>query len=113
PVKSEPMIFTSVPPLTDPDAGAIESTSGTGWTSALSSISLPETGSRPGTVAPSNGVGKIVVNAAPGAAANPSSSVLLVGSTGSRSPALIGRLVLNVPSPVLAGNTPLLVATAV
>ena len=55
------MIVTSVPPATDLDPGPTSVTVGVGWTSALSSSSAPDFGSRPGTVAPSNGFGKIVV----------------------------------------------------
>src|SRR5690348_14085841 len=59
PLKFLPAIVTSVVPVTGPNAGVSPVTSGVGWISALSSISLPLNASLGGTTDPSNGVGKI------------------------------------------------------
>ena len=54
-----PAMVSTVPPVTEPEFGVTEAISGTGRTSALSSISLPLMVSLGGTTVPSNGVGKI------------------------------------------------------
>ncbi|MFL5899095.1 MAG: hypothetical protein ACJ76D_11655 [Solirubrobacterales bacterium] len=58
-VKFLPVTVTTVPPATDPKDGETSVTSGWGWISALSSISLPSKVPLGGTTDPSNGVGKI------------------------------------------------------
>src|SRR6478609_11713604 len=102
-VKLVPVIVTLVPPATEPEVGVIEVIAGVGWTSALSSISSPGLVPLGATVAPSMGGGKIKAKLAPGTVAIPISSVVLVGSIPTRSPAWIGTFVVKVWSPAPDG----------
>ena len=58
-VRFAPVIFTGVPPFTEPRPGATSMIAGAGWTSALSSTSLPGSVPLGATVASSKGGGKI------------------------------------------------------